>query len=139
MPVVTALEPVTRELQQVEETMIRCLRQRLPEQLAAKFYARGARLLVPGRAAVEGLPAVVEFWRALFSAGLIDVRLVSQRIDSEHELAYGSGSFLATFETQPGMLRADQGKYLTVYRRQSDGSWRAMEQSFSFDRAISVP
>jgi ketosteroid isomerase-like protein len=139
MAVVTALEPVTRELQQIEETMIRGLRQRVPEQLAATFYARSARVLVPGCKPVEGLPAIVQFWQAVFSAGLIDVRLESRHLDAEHELAYGAGTFLATFETQPGILRSDHGKYLTVYRRQTDGNWRALEQSFSFDVAISVP
>jgi ketosteroid isomerase-like protein len=136
---VVALEPITRELQQIEETMVRCLRQRLPEQLAATFYARSARLLAPGRMPAEGLPAIVQFWQAMFSAGLIDVRLESQHWDAEHDLAYGAGSFRATFETQPGILRSDQGKYLTVYRRQPDGNWRALEQSFSLDVAISVP
>ncbi|HEY3442940.1 MAG TPA: hypothetical protein VGK29_19425 [Paludibaculum sp.] len=139
MPAVTALEPVTRELQQIEVTMFRGLRQRLPEELAAKFYAVGARLLVPGRKPLEGPGAIVQFWRSMFSAGLIDVRLESQRVDAEHELAYGSGTFLATFETQPGMLRCDPGTYLTVYRRQADGNWRAVEQSLSLNTSISVP
>lgn len=139
MPSVVALEPATRELQQIEETMIRCLRQRLPEELAATFYARNARVLVPGRKPAEGLPAIVQFWQTMFSAGLIDVRLESQHWDAEHELAYGTGAFRATFETQPGILRSDHGKYLTVYRRQADGNWRALEQSFSLDVAISVP
>ncbi|MBL0158362.1 MAG: nuclear transport factor 2 family protein [Bryobacterales bacterium] len=139
MPAVTALEPVNRELQQMEVTMIRGLRQRLPEELTATFYASGARLLVPGRKPVEGPDAIAQFWRSMFSAGLIDVRMESQRVDAEHELAYGSGTYLATFETQPGMLRSDHGTYLTVYRRQADGNWRAVEQSLSLDWPISVP
>lgn len=143
MPVVTALEPVTRELQQIEESLIRGLRQRLPQQLAAKFYARTARVLIPGRKPVEGPTAITQFWQAMFSAGLIDVRFESQHIDAEHELGYGSGTFLATFETQPGILRSDRGSYLTVYRRQTDGSWRALEQSLSFyiapETVVSVP
>lgn len=139
MPVVTALEPVSRELQQVEELLIRGLRQRLPEQLASDYYARQARVLVPGQPAMEGLPAIVRFWQAMFAAGLIDVRLESQRIDAEHDLGYGSGEFVATFETQPGMLHTDRGHYLMVYRRQMDGNWRAVAQSLSLEAAISVP
>jgi len=139
MPAVTVLEPIARELQQIEDVMIRSLRQRLPEQLATSFYANGARVLVPGLKPVEGPAAIVQFWRSMFNAGLIDVKLESQRVDAEHELAYGAGTFLATFETQPGMLRSDHGKYLTVYRRQADGSWRALEQSISLNVAISVP
>ena len=139
MPAVKALEPVTREHQQIEETMIRCLRQRLPEQLAATFYAHSARVLVPGRSPIEGLPAIVQFWQAVFSAVLIDVRLESQHVDAEHELAFGTWTFLTKFETQPGILRSDHGKYLTVYRRHADGNWRALEQSLSFDVAIPVP
>ena len=139
MPAVTALEPTNRELQQIEGTMIRSLRQRLPELLAATFYAGSARLLVPGRKPVEGPAAIVQFWNSMFSAGLIDMRLESQRVEAEHELAYGTGTFLATFETQPGILRSDRGNYLTVYRRQADGNWRALEQSLSLDPAIPVP
>lgn len=139
MPTVTALEPVTRELQQMEAAMIRGLRQRLPEALASTFYSAGARLLVPGHKPLEGPGAIAQFWRSMFSAGLIDVRLESQRVDAEHELGYGSGTFLATFETQPGMLRCDQGTYLAVYRRQADGNWRAVEQCLSLDAPISVP
>ena len=142
MPIVMALEPVTRELQQMEETMIRCVRQRTPEQLATGFYARGACVQTPGQGPVEGLPAIVKFWHSLFRAGLIEMRLESQRVGAEHDLAYGAGTFMATFETQPGILRSDHGKYLTIYRRQPDGSWRALEQSVSFDGAdtlFSVP
>ncbi len=139
MPMVTVLEPVARELQQLEEAMVRALRQRQPEQLASTFYAPVARVLAPGRKPVEGVPAIVGFWQSLYGAGLIDIRLESQRVDAEHELAYGAGTFVATFETQPGMLRSDHGKFLTVYRRQADGNWRALEQSVSFDVANSVP
>ena len=139
MPTVTALEPITRELQLIEGTMVRGLRQRLPERLTETFYADHARLLVPGRKPVEGPAAIVQFWHSMYSAGLIDVRLESQRIDAEHELAYGAGTFMATFETQPGILRSDQGYYLTVYRRQADGNWRALEQSLSLGASISVP
>lgn len=139
MSAVTALEPITRELQQIEATMIRGLRQRLPEQLATTFYAGSARLLVAGRKPVEGPAAIVQFWYSMFNAGLIDVRLESQRVDSEHELAYCAGTFLATFETQPGILRCEHGNYLTIYRRQADGNWRALEQCLTLEAAISVP
>jgi ketosteroid isomerase-like protein len=74
---------------------------------------------------------VLAFWRSAFSRGLIDLRVETQSFEAEHEIAYGVGNYRTTVETHPGMLQTVKGKYLVLYHRQPDGSWRIAAASFN--------
>jgi ketosteroid isomerase-like protein len=49
------------------------------------------------------------------------------------DLAYTRGAYQLSFKSPQGTQVTDQGKYLTVYRRQPDGSWKAVEDIFNSD------
>lgn len=133
MPTDTALEATTRDLQLLDDEFMRSVRQRDPERLVNLFYAPEALLLAPGQPPVSGRPAILDFWQQLFGSGLVDVKLETNLWETEHELACGVGRCTLTLETHPGMLRVDKGKYVVVYRRQPDGHWRAIVDSFSMN------
>jgi ketosteroid isomerase-like protein len=133
MPTATALEATARDLQLLDEAIMRCVRQRDPERLVSSYYAPDAQLHVPGRPPICGRPAILDFWNQLFGSGLVDVKLETSQWETEHELACGVGRYALTMETHPGMLRVDRGKYAVVYRRQADGHWRAIVDSFSLN------
>ncbi|MGJ5813425.1 YybH family protein [Paludibaculum fermentans] len=131
MPGAVALDPSARDLQLLDEELMRSVRQRDSERLVELFYAEDAQLQIAGRPAIQGKEAIHEFWMALFRSGLVDVRLETSQFEVDRTIAYGVGRYALTMETHPGLLHTEQGKYLVVYRRLADGRWRAVADSFS--------
>ncbi|MBN9657737.1 MAG: nuclear transport factor 2 family protein [Acidobacteria bacterium] len=131
MPGTMALDPTVRDLQSLDEDLMRSVRQRDSDRLVELFYAEDAQLLMAGRPAIQGKEAIHEFWVALFRSGLVDVKLETSRIEVDRNFAYGVGRYALTMETHPGLLQTEPGKYLVVYRRLADGRWRVMAGCFS--------
>ncbi|MBI1886649.1 MAG: DUF4440 domain-containing protein [Chloroflexi bacterium] len=103
--------------------------------LVAAFYADESRLLPPNHPAVSGRPAIRDFWQGLLEAGLSDVALETTQVRTSNHLAYGSGRYTLAVRTPSGKSVPDSGKFLVVYRRQEDGSWKAIDHMFSSDQA----
>ena len=49
------------------------------------------------------------------------------------ELGYTSGTYRWTFKDASGKPASDKGKYLTVWKKQKDGSWTVLLDMFSTD------
>lgn len=90
------------------------------------FYAEDARVLPPNNPIVSGKAAILELWNGLMAAGLSDLKLDTTHIDVSGDLAYGVGNYVITMGG-----KQDNGKYVVVYRRQRDGSWKAVADMFS--------
>jgi ketosteroid isomerase-like protein len=49
------------------------------------------------------------------------------------ELGYTSGTYTWTFKDASGKPASDKGKYLTVWKKQQDGSWKVLLDMFNTD------
>lgn len=49
------------------------------------------------------------------------------------ELGYTSGTYTWTFKDASGKPASDKGKYLTVWKKQGDGSWKVLLDMFNTD------
>jgi len=94
--------------------------------LTDAFYAEEALLLPPNAPQVMGKAAIRDFWSAFLDAGASDVVVETDNISSSGDLAYGVGKYGFT----AGGAR-QVGKYVVVYRRQSNGSYRAIVDAFN--------
>jgi uncharacterized protein (TIGR02246 family) len=88
--------------------------------LAASLYEPGARLLPPGAAVITGEDAVREFFEKRFAAGSDGGVLEAVRLDDYGDVAVEEGRY----GRRAGEELLDSGKYLAVFRRQPDGTWR---------------
>jgi uncharacterized protein (TIGR02246 family) len=88
--------------------------------LAAALYEPGARLLPPGAPVITGADAVRDFFQRRFDAGSDGGVLETVRIDEYGDVAVEEGRY----GRRAGERLLDSGKYLAVFRRQSDGAWR---------------
>ena len=128
---VTAIEAPTRELQLLDEELMRCVRLRDARRLVETLYAPDAQIHAAGRPPVQGTGALLDFWILSFRDGLVDAKFETSQFEMEHELACGIGRYSFTLERHPGILHTEKGKFVSVYRRQADGRWRALICSLS--------
>jgi ketosteroid isomerase-like protein len=87
---------------------------------AASRYEPGARLLPPGAGVITGEADVQAFFRKRFSAGSDGGELEVVRRDDYGDVAVEEGRY----GRRAGDELLDSGKYLAVFRRQADGTWR---------------
>jgi uncharacterized protein (TIGR02246 family) len=104
--------------------------QELDELVAA--YAENAVYMPPHHAAVHGRAAIREYLKAPLRHGVTDLTFEVTYIKQSGEIAYDVGRYSMTIPTGGG-TRQDRGKYLTVWKRQSNGEWRIVADSFSSD------
>ena len=95
-------------------------------------YASDGALLPPNAPALEGSEAIRGFWGGFLEAYTAKFELETGKIDGRGDLAYVTGKYRLTGTPKgkaPAM--ADQGKYVEVLKRQSDGSWRYAVDMYS--------
>jgi uncharacterized protein (TIGR02246 family) len=103
---------------------------------AMSFYADDAFVFAPDAPVVTGRDAI----RAAMKPGFEDpsFALTGQttqvEADKSGELGYAQGAFSVTV-TDPKTKKpvTDTGKYVTVYRKQADGSWKVVADIWNSD------
>jgi uncharacterized protein (TIGR02246 family) len=92
----------------------------------ASLWTENARFLPPGRAMITGRAGVQTFWQSGFDQGACDVVLESLEIKSLADgVAYEIGRNIVRVQTTDGSSIDVPGKSLCIFRRESDGVWRA--------------
>ena len=104
---------------ELKATLVRAL-ERGDAGLAASLYEPGARLLPPGAPVITGADGVRDFWQRRIDAGS-DGGVLETVHRAEHgDVAIEEGRY----GRRSGSTLLDSGKYLVVFHRRPDGSWR---------------
>ena len=102
--------------------------------LVKAFYAPDAVLMPPNHGAVEGRAKIQGFLQGLIDSGLTSIKLETTTVASAGDLAYGRGRYTLDLTPPGGAPVQDVGKYIVVYRRQANGTWRAVSDIFNSDQ-----
>ncbi len=102
--------------------------------LVKAFYAPDAVLMPPNHPVVEGRANIQSFLQGLIDSGLTAIKLETPTIASAGDLAYGRGHYTLSIAPPGGAPVQDVGKYVVVYRRQANGTWRAVADIFNSDQ-----
>lgn len=101
-------------------------------RLVSDFYAPGAILLPPSRAALSGRDRIRSYWKSILDSGDFDLELTTDLVDASCDLAYEVGRYTLYAKQLSGPSRiADQGKYVVNWKRMDNGSWRAVADIFN--------
>ena len=65
-----------------------------------------------------------------------DVKLTVQDVDVAGDLAVETGTYSMTMVPKGAKAMADNGKYITVWKRQPDGSWKVYRDIMNSDKEI---
>jgi len=97
-------------------------------------YADDAILMTPGMPAAKGKDAIHAAWKDMLADPNGKLAFSTERVDvsASGDLASSKGSYTMTM-TNPKTKKPveDKGSYLTVYKKQADGSWKAIEDTTS--------
>ncbi len=96
----------------------------------AGIYAEDAAIANPGAPLVEGGKDVRAAVKQFVADPNLDVQFASDRVQVARsgDLAYTRGHFtMRSTDPATKQPRTDSGNYLTVWQKQADGSWKAVE------------
>jgi uncharacterized protein (TIGR02246 family) len=91
------------------------------------FYASDAVLMPPGSPAVHGTEEIGKFFTGMTGAVSGPFELTTTGVDGRGDLAFSTGTYKATLTPKKAgakPLPTEEGKYVGVMKKQSDGSWK---------------
>jgi uncharacterized protein (TIGR02246 family) len=99
------------------------------------FYANGAIVLPPNAPAASTKDAIRQFWTGVFGTpgASISWRTTNVEVGKSGDMAYASGAYQFTMNDPSGKPTTEHGKYITVWKRQSDGKWKCAADIWNSD------
>lgn len=101
----------------------------------AALHTEDVLYLPPNASAVSGRQGVESTARELADAGWKNMSFSSVQFGSDGDLAYHVGRFSIDAPTDEGM-RKEEGKFVDIYKRQADGSWKIHVTMFNSDTPL---
>jgi len=95
-------------------------------QQAMSYYTSDAVLMAPGMPLASGTDAVGKTWSALTSMPGFALTFAPDKVVVSGDMAYEVGSYALTTNDKKGKPHTENGKYVAVWQRQADGSWKAV-------------
>jgi ketosteroid isomerase-like protein len=105
-------------------------------------YADNAFFAGPGVAGTEGSTPIRQVYADASTDPAFEVHFASDKIDvaKSGDMAYARGKFSEKYtDKKTGKVMTDSGSYITVYEKQDDGSWKAVEDFAAADPDSTKP
>jgi uncharacterized protein (TIGR02246 family) len=101
------------------------------------FYADDATMLSPNAPMAKGKDAVRKEWDGVMKGFGKTLHWQPTKVEAAKsgELAYSIGTYEGTFTPPNGKPVKDKGKYVEVWKKQADGKWKCIVDSYSSDLA----
>ena len=90
----------------------------------AALYTDDATLLPPNSETLQGRQAIQDFWTGGLRMGLKDVTLTTVDVGGSDDTAYSIGKYTLNIQPEGQEGMSDSGKYVVVWKRQADGTWK---------------
>jgi len=100
-----------------------------PNKIAA-YYADDAVLMTPGMEAASGKDAIAGFMKGMANDPAFSLQFKASKVEvaKSGDVGYSWGTYqLTATDSATHKVIHDHGSYVTVYRKQADGSWKAVE------------
>jgi len=90
----------------------------------AAMYTDDAVLLPPNFPMQEGRQAIQDFWALARQIGIRDLSLETGRVEERGDAAWEIGVYALKIQPEGAGPIEDKGKYVVVWKRAGDGSWK---------------
>jgi uncharacterized protein (TIGR02246 family) len=131
--------PDTRE---ADERAVRECEIEASKAIAAKdlegflsFFADDASGFYPNMPIITGKDALRQAWKTVLAMPgfSFSFELVKVEASRSGDLAWGHGTCTRTMNDATGKTVTDKGKYVIVYKKQTDGKWKVVADIGNFD------
>ena len=82
---------------------------------------------------IKGRANILTFWQSFLNAGASDAKLRVMEVGPSGDMAYEIGAFQANLPVPQGGTARASGKYVVVWKRQSDGGIQIVADIFNLD------
>lgn len=93
---------------------------------AVSYYAADAVLMTPGAPTATGRDAIRSAFTGMMALPGFALTFAPDKITVGGDLAYEIGSYALTMNDKAGKPQTSNGKYVVVWGKQPDGSWKVV-------------
>ena len=90
----------------------------------AAMYTSDAIALPPDSEMIRGNEAIGEFWKGARNSGISSATLTTVDVGRSGDVAYEVGTVSLTMQAAANGQTTAASKYVVVWKRQADGSWK---------------
>jgi uncharacterized protein (TIGR02246 family) len=103
---------------------------------SVSYYAEDAQMFPPHAPLVTGADAIRATWAGLLAAPGPGLSFESTKVEASRagDLAYETGVYTFTTLDTRGRPNIEKGKYVVVWKKQADGSWKAVADIWNPDK-----
>ena len=104
------------------------------------YYSDDAVLMLPNLPRLTGKESIRTLWKEMFASQTFSGGWKTTKVEVARsgDLAYVMSDYEFT-ETDSGRPMTDKGKFLQVWKKQSDGSWKCTADMFSSEVPLTAP
>ena len=101
----------------------------------ASFYAEDAIVYPPQEPIAIGRPAAKKVWAAYFADKTFTIswKTAHAEVAKSGDLGYTAGTYEASFKGPDGKQVSEKGKYVSTWRKQKGGTWKAIHDIWNAD------
>jgi ketosteroid isomerase-like protein len=105
--------------------------------LVRGYYSDDAIVLPPNAPAVTGHGAIEAMFKTFPPVTAFELQ--TEEVEGSADLVYVRGRYTMTLSPPGAPAIADSGKYLEIWRKQSDGTWKSVRDMFSSNIPLPPP
>ena len=128
-------ETDVKALKDLETAWVKDANTKDPEKFAS-YYTEDGSILLPNAPIITGKAAIRDALKPLFSDPNFALQFSStkQDVSKSGDLGYTVGTYTLTVTNEKDKKPLnDKGKYSTIYKKQADGSWKAVVDILNSD------
>jgi ketosteroid isomerase-like protein len=101
----------------------------------ASFYAEDAIAYPPNEPAAVGRPAAKKVWASYFADPSFKISWKTDHagVSKSGDLGFTAGTYEDSFKGPDGKLVSEKGKYVCTWKKQKDGTWKAIHDIWNAD------
>jgi uncharacterized protein (TIGR02246 family) len=101
----------------------------------ASFYADDAIAYPPNEPAANGREAAKKVWAAYFAEPTFKIswKTTHAEVAKSGDIGLTTGTYEDSFKGPDGKMVSENGKYVCIWKKQKDGSWKATNDIWNSD------
>jgi uncharacterized protein (TIGR02246 family) len=109
-------------------------------EATVSYYSDDASLLPPNAPIATGKQEIRAVWAPLLRPDVsVSWQASKVEVSRSGDLAYAAGTYQLTSKDPQGKPVTDQGKFVEVWKKQADGKWKTVVDTFNSDLPPSAP